>query len=258
MMHRHLFIFLLFMGWHLIALPQENTYIDRDSSLLSQDDKIETAEIEDAIPDTTLLLRHVYISPDTISIIRNKKEFAYMSSIDSLLRKQRDQNMARFKNEKPSFSFFDRLFNSSFFKIISWLVVVGLVLFILYKLIITQGIFRKVFSKKEIEEEAEDKKLYTQSDYLKLIHQSCLLGDYRAAVKYLFLRTLQQLSDRSYIEYASDKTNYRYLREIPANKRNEFSRLILNYEYIWYGNMHIRREVYEKVEAEFTAFEKKL
>jgi hypothetical protein len=91
-----------------------------------------------------------------------------------------------------------------------------------------------------------------------LIQQSYKLGDYRVAVKYLFLKTLHQLAGRSFIEYAVDKTNYQYLREISPDKRNEFSKLVLNYEYIWYGNVNIGRELYDNLEKDFTAFQHKI
>lgn len=259
-MYRYLLILLLFSALYHTAHAQEKEFIYADSSLLTTEDERQEEEegIVEEIPDTTLYKRPLYISTDTIASLKRMKDFAYLSSIDSLLKTQQNQQEAKTKNENRPLSFLDRLFNSSFLKIFFWSIVSGLVLFILFRLFITQGAFHRPAANKNVEEKEEEGKVYTQSDYSKLVQQSCRLGDYRSAVKYLFLRTLQQLSDYSYIEYASDKTNYRYLQEIPADKKNEFSRLILNYEYIWYGNLHIKRSVYEKVESEFTAFQKKI
>lgn len=257
-MHRYLLIFLLFNGLYLTTHAQEKEHVYADSSLLTSEDANEEEEIVEEIPDTTLFKRLVIISPDTIASLKRKKDFAYLSSMDSLLKAQQEQDVANTKNTNRSLSLLDRLFNSPVLKILFWIMAAGVVLFILFRLFTTHGVFRRASAGKDVEEKGEKEQVYTQSDYSKLVQQSCRLGDYRSAVKYLFLRTLQQLSDHSYIEYASDKTNYRYLQEISADKKKEFSRLILNYEYIWYGNLHIERGAYEKVESEFTAFQQKI
>jgi hypothetical protein len=210
------------------------------------------------IPDTTLFLREIYISDDSMVLLKRKKEFAYVSIIDSLLKAKQDENIANEKNATRSLSFLDRLFNTPFLKFIFWTMAASAVLFILIKLFNTHGIFSRGGAIKNAKEKEDVEKKYTQNDYTKLVQQSCRLGDYRAAVKYLFLRTLQQLHDQAYIEYTPDKTNYNYLQEIIPDKKKEFSRLILNYEYTWYGNMHLEKNVYEKMESEFITFQQKM
>ena len=258
-MYRYLLILLLFSGICNTTHAQDKEFIYADSSLLKPDDaKPDESTITEDIPDTTLATRLLIISPDTIAAQKRKKEFAYVSNLDSLLKAQQSQDAANIRNTGKSLSFFEKLINSPALKMIFWLVTAGIVLFILIRLFTTEGVFRRTSPGKHAEEIEEEEKIYTPSDYSKLVHQAYKLGDYRSAVKYLFLRTLQQLSEHSYIEYASDKTNYRYLQEIPADKKKDFSRLVLNYEYIWYGHLHIERQAYEKVESEFTAFQQKI
>jgi hypothetical protein len=256
-MHKYLLIFLLFNATCLSAHAQEEPLVYVDSTELATEDVSDEVFVEE-VPDTVLFKRQVMISADTIALLKRKKDFRYMPYLDSLLKKQQEEDEAKLKNAGRSLSFFARIFNAPLLQILFWIIAAGVVLYILTRLFITQGVFRRGYANKEVEEKEEEEKIYTQNDYSKLIQQSCRLGDYRSAVKYLFLRTLQQLADNSWIEYASDKTNYRYLQEIPADKKKEFARLILNYEYIWYGNLHIERTVYEKIESEFTSFQQKI
>lgn len=235
---------------------QEIEYIPADSSFADAEENDET-EMAD-IPDTTLLKHHEAAFPGMMDSLKAKKEFAYMSVMDSLLKARQNAQVNEQRTTKRSLSFLDRLFNTPFLKIMFWLLVAFVILFIIFRLVNTPGIFQKRTAGSNTRENEDNEAVYTQSDYSKLILQSCRLADYRLAVKYLFLSTLQQLADRSLIEYALDKTNYRYLQEVPADKKEEFSRLILNYEYTWYGNMHIGRESYERIESEFTAFRQKI
>lgn len=78
------------------------------------------------------------------------------------------------------------------------------------------------------------------------------------AVRYLFLKTLRQLSDRGHLQQSADKTNFQYVQEIPADKRNDFASLVLNYEYVWYGHLNIVREQYDQLEKKYTSFYNKI
>jgi hypothetical protein len=84
-------------------------------------------------------------------------------------------------------------------------------------------------------------------------------GNYRLAVRYQYLKSLNSLAVRQHISLAADKTNYQYVQEI-ANTvlKNEFSSLTLNYEYIWYGEFVIDGSKYQRLAASFSDFNKKI
>lgn len=98
----------------------------------------------------------------------------------------------------------------------------------------------------------------TVSDYDKLIHQSCKLGDYRMAVRYLYLKNLAALADQELLTLSADKTNYQYVQEIEAGLKNEFASLVLIYEYTWYGNFSPAQETYTGIEKKYIDFYKKI
>lgn len=258
MMYRYLIIFLLSMIINLCAHAQGNESLYADSTVETDDTETKAGNIAEITSDTILLKRHIPGANTLVDSLKSKKEFAYMAYMDSILKFQQNKKANDVKKARRSLSFLDRLFNTSFLKIIFWLIAGIVVLFILVKLFNTTGIFKRKSADSAVQESKDTDTAYTQNDYSKLIQQSCRLGDYRMAVKYLFLSTLQQLANSSLVEYASDKTNFQYVQEVPADKKNEFSKLVLNYEYIWYGNLHIDKEFYEKIEMEFTSFRKKI
>ncbi|MEJ7626294.1 MAG: DUF4129 domain-containing protein [Ferruginibacter sp.] len=259
-MHKYLIIFLVSCSIFFTTHAQEKEFVYADSSLLREDAGIEEEEYEvsEEIPDTTLIKRDVLISLDTINYLRRKKEFAYLSTIDSLLKDEQKKSKNNTGYRVSQVSFLERLFNSPFIKTFFWIIAGVVFLFILYKLLITKGSFKRNLRKKDVEEKDDEVNGFISKDYMKMVQQSCLLGDYRSAVKFQFLFTLQKLAERSLIEYATDKTNYQYLQEVPADKKKELARLVLNYEYIWYGNLRVEREVYQKVENEFIVFQNKM
>ena len=61
-------------------------------------------------------------------------------------------------------------------------------------------------------------------------------GDYRLAVRLGYLSALRGLADRELIRWLPDKTNYQYLRELPAGPLRElFAPLTRDFELAWYG-----------------------
>ncbi len=210
--------------------------------------------------DTMLVARPVYIEPDTIQEWKNKKEFKYIKNLDSLLKalQAKENEKSATREEPPKRSFVNEFLDAPFLKTLFILLALFFVAVILNHLLKNQGIFKRVTVSspaKEVETE-EDELL--ENDYEKLVHQAYKLADYRMAVRYLFLKTLQDLRDRNHIEYTREKTNSRYARELPPEMRNDFSRLTLAYEYVWYGNFSVSKEQFDTIQKQFSAFFNKI
>jgi hypothetical protein len=211
--------------------------------------------------DTMLVARPVFIEPDTIKAWKNKKEFAYLKNLDSLLKASQDKANkpadTRKRHESRRSPVNDFL-AAPFFRTLLIVLALFFVAVILYHLLKNQAIFKRpsVAMQAREEEVGEDELL--ENDYQKLIHQAYKLSDYRMAVRYLFLYTLQQLKDKNLVEFARDKTNSRYAREIPEPLRNDFSKLVLAYEYAWYGNFSVSREQFELIQKQFSSFFNKI
>jgi hypothetical protein len=134
------------------------------------------------------------------------------------------------------------------------------VLFILYKLFLTEGAFRKkTTSLKNTSPEVEEEVITSESDFERLIRLALQSSNYRLAVRYQYLQTLHKLAAKNLIELAADKTNNNYVREITnKNYQNDFAALTLNYEYVWYGEFAIEENIYRRLETGFSQFNSKL
>ena len=96
-------------------------------------------------------------------------------------------------------------------------------------------------------------------NYQKEIEKAVNAGDYRLAVRLMFLRLLKQLSQKKVIEYKQERTNFDYLSQLHATRYyNDFFRLTRNYEYTWYGKFDVNRETFGIIKTEFENFDRKL
>ena len=96
-------------------------------------------------------------------------------------------------------------------------------------------------------------------NYQKEIEKAITAGDYRLAVRLMFLRLLKQLSQKKIIEYKQERTNFEYLSQMyPTRYYNDFFRLTRHYEYAWYGKFDITGETFGIIKNEFENFDHKL
>lgn len=214
----------------------------------------------DILSDTTVFISSLSIPADSVHAWKLNKRFAYMQHIDSLLKLKKQEELQLYSDEpsgKPN-SFLVTLVTSGIVRVIFWCIVIGFVLFILYKLLVSGGVFGTRSASRTIQETTEEVEAELVMDHDKMVRQALQQSDYRMAVRYLFLKTLSRLKDKEFIHYSADKTNYQYVQEVPSEKRNDFASLVLNYEYVWYGNFSLTKEMYTGIENRFGAFNHKI
>lgn len=233
---------------------------------LQQESKNEEIPLEEAympeeiLADTFLNINPIAISNDSVNAWKKKKEFAYASNLDSLLKAHQDKEKAKKpqRTNMPSTSFLDRIFGAPLLKMLLWTMAAIFVFVILYQLARNRGMFKSTVSKQVEEEDAAPDEDSLERDFDALLAQAFRAGDYRLAIRYHFLRTLQLLRDRQLVDYAVDKTNSRYVHEVPPRFKNEFASLILNYEYVWYGGFVLTTEQYGILQNKYVSFNNKI
>ena len=98
-----------------------------------------------------------------------------------------------------------------------------------------------------------------QTDLNTLLQQRIEQGEYRSAVRLLYLQLLKALSAQDWIEWQPNKTNSIYEQEMANSPlAEEFSRLTLGYEYIWYGQFPIGMELFLSLQEKFQQFHHQL
>ena len=87
-----------------------------------------------------------------------------------------------------------------------------------------------------------------QMDFDVLIAEALQKKLYRNAVRYLYLKTLKQLSNHNYIQWQQDKTNTDYTNEIIHQElKLEFENITLVFEKIWYGEFPATHKVVDEL-----------
>lgn len=209
---------------------------------------------------------------DKINKWKNSREFAYMHYLDSLLRKRKDFKSDTvsinelsgkiIRNNKPEKgpSGFNKMLNSLPLKIFFWALAIIFIVFVGYNVLFKNGIFTEK-KRKLIPESGEylSTELDDLSRYDELISGAENDSDFNLATRYLYLKTLKNLSEKGIINFVSDKTNLDYLNEMRTNDYFEqFQSLTRNYEYLWYGKFLIKEEKYRHLKEEFISFNKKV
>jgi hypothetical protein len=274
-MRKIIFISICTLLFYAVPKAQDKKYVYEDSTLNQSEDsydntsEVETATVVEQVADTLFVDTTVYynrltISPDTVEVWKNLKAFAYVKHLDSLLKAEKEKRKEK-KEEKtytaPSGpSALERFLSSSGLQFFLWMLAACFVLFILYKLFLTEGAFRKrTTSLKNTSPQVEEEVITSESDFERLIRLAIQSGNYRLAVRYQYLQTLHKLAAKNLIELAADKTNNNYVREITnKNYQNDFAALTLNYEYVWYGEFAIEENIYRRLETGFSQFNSKL
>jgi hypothetical protein len=156
-------------------------------------------------------------------------------------------------------SLFSGGITGSIIKYILIAVVIALVVFVVIKLI---GLDYKFLTGKSktvaipFEESLEN---IHEIDFDEQIDLALQSGNYRLAVRLLYLKTLKQLSDKELINWQPEKTNQAYVLELEnENYKQEFNTLTNQFEYIWYGEFFIDKRSFEPINQSFLQFNQKM
>jgi hypothetical protein len=148
------------------------------------------------------------------------------------------------------------------FQTILWLIIIGgfATFVILYLSNSNVGLFRKKDKPFGDNQEAEpETDNIFEINYQQEIDKAVSNGNYRFAVRLMFLRLLKNLSDKKLIDYKPDRTDFDYLLQVSSTKYyQEFFKLTRNYEFTWYGLFDIDPEKFKLIRKDFENFDSKL
>ena len=249
---------------------QDTEYVYKDSSAMAPDtvpdavvsESHKNESIQNYVAEDTLLKKNQLIMVnDSAESLKNTADLLYAKNLDSVLKELQKKQSARVvAPERTGPSWLERFFFSSVTKIFFWSLGILFIGFILYKLFFTEGIFQRQSKSSSIEvvkEEAEN--LSATTDYARLIAQSVINKNYRAATRYHYLQTLQKLAAKDSIQLAADKTNYQYLSDLSGKPyKEDFASLLHMYEYAWYGGFDISDAMFARIQHTFTTFNNQL
>ncbi len=146
----------------------------------------------------------------------------------------------------------------SWFQSLLWVIVLaGFTVFIgFYLASSNMQLFRKSNPSISRQEEELDISDIFSIRYTLEIEKALQQGDYRLAIRLMYLRMLKTLAEKRIIQYQSDRTNFDYLAQLSATRYYEpFFKITRDYEYSWYGQFDVNESAYQRVKKDFERFE---
>jgi len=208
---------------------------------------------EDYIGDT-FSVRQRHIPDSLIKKMKEDDDFWYANAEIEKKKQQipQQENPGKIKPYEP-------IGQRTWFQTLIWIVIVGgfAAFLIIYLSNNNIGLFRKKnqLTDAGIAEEMETEDIFA-INYQKEIDKAAAQGNFRLAVRLMYLRLLKTMSEKNIIRYQQDKTNFDYLSEIHSTGYyNNFFRITRNYEYSWYGKFDVGEDAYGIIKKEISQFE---
>ena len=152
----------------------------------------------------------------------------------------------------PNFGFEGLGFAATLFKFLVYAIIVLSIGFVIFKLLEAQfkqdSLVRKenTFFIENLEEKIHEVNLY------KLLEEYQQKQDYRMLIRIYYLIIIKELSIKKYINWEIQKTNGNYIQEMFNNKLfEEFKKLTLIFERVWFGEVEINQEIFKNLEPIF-------
>ena len=230
-----------------VVTPVDSVTIVTNDPPAEEDDESD----DDYYPDT-LTMSYRSVVYDSVQAMMSDKGFYYKRYLDSLLRASKaDKPKQQKSKENNGFDFFNSIFG-----ILFWIIAISLFVFLIYRLFLSNSSILSR-NRKNISSDISVEKEEETSDPEALLRNAIRIGNYRLAVRYLYLQLLTRLSDKKYIEINKNKTNYEYVTEVRKHSfANDFASLTLKYEYVWYGEYPVDQKLFEQLQSNFTDFQK--
>jgi hypothetical protein len=155
----------------------------------------------------------------------------------------------------PFASFLERLARSPVLKWVLYSFLAAVILFVLYQVMVVNNFF--IFSRRtrgKRTEEPHEEELSEENVEQKL-NDAIVSGNYRLAIRYLYLKTLYLLNARKLITLRAGATNHDYLVQMQKQMAGkDFRNLTQVYEYVWYGEYHPSDSQFDIIETNFKQF----
>lgn len=143
----------------------------------------------------------------------------------------------------------------TFWRIFPYLFVAGVIVFVLMQLLkadLDAVFYRSAAPANNTPERIENLQVV---DLDLLLAEAISKEQHRLALRYLFLKTLQQLAAQKQIMWKPEKTNREYLRELENLPSYEkFRELVAWFEYAWYGDFPINAAAFARAQNAFREF----
>lgn len=183
-----------------------------------------------------------------------------LSSLNESSRYDYDRKIES-RNPNPILNFFAQLFGlfaQIFGSIIGYLILAALIIGLVW--ILAKNVR---LPKRKVKVAPEDVLHYDPEQDIQVIDYSGLLEEaianrnYRLAIRYLYITTLQKLQNAELIQWHKEKTNRDYYYELPNEYQPAFNDILRIYEYVWYGEFDASESLFGKMRGQIEILDSK-
>lgn len=190
------------------------------------------------------------VSDSTVGKLKREKDFEYANDPAYLVK------------EKPEpvksdgfWNSFNKFFSGGMVRTIAYMLLIAFFIFVIYRIIVVNKLFLFYPGKKSRVYDEESEEALSPQDIDEKIRKAIAENDYRSAIRFLYLKGLNLLSDRGWIRLHAQATNHDYvfqLRDKPI--AGDFRFLTKVYDYVWYGEFAVNEEQFNQLHNDFQRF----
>jgi hypothetical protein len=130
----------------------------------------------------------------------------------------------------------------------------GVILFALYKIISENRLYLFYSAPKKIGQETADNIELPFDKLDDKIREATDAGDYRLALRYMYLKALKKAGDKQLIHFHTDGTNHEYVNQMRNHPGEKDFRYLTNvYEYVWYGEFPLTSLQFAGLQTQFSS-----
>jgi hypothetical protein len=160
------------------------------------------------------------------------------------------------REEPPKPGFLFKLFGSRFFQWIIFILIAGVLLYVIYQLARENNLRWLKRNGKQNGSETKVAALDKVIDYDDLIHKYQLEENYRLAVRYMYLRLIRTIREKGEIHIRDSSTNAEIAQAFVSHPgADDFRYLATAYEYIFYGDFIPQQDLFNRIKNRFEDFQ---
>jgi hypothetical protein len=150
------------------------------------------------------------------------------------------------------------IWQEGWFKTLMWIIIIATFIAIIIMFLSASNVFLFRKKSKKIAATEEEELLHEDIfsiNYEKEINKAIAAENYRLAIRYMYLRTLKELSESGIIQYSQEKTDQEYVMQLFGTEYyKDFFRITRDFEYAWYGQFPISAQAFQIVQSHFNNF----
>lgn len=150
--------------------------------------------------------------------------------------------------------------NSIWGKILAYVLCISVIIYTVFKLLKVD--IRHVFYRSHKKPPLQYRSIHDDihvMDFEALIKDAVKNGNYREAVRLIYLAALKQLTDHDHLQWKVGKTNHEYMDELSSTIfQKDFDQLSYYFEYSWYGQFTVDQSLYTEVSEKYQSLTQKL